>query len=240
MLLEGVRLVEEALKAGFPPDYVLASEDLDSTERGRSLRAALEASPTPLIEVSPDLLAQAADTQEPQGILAIQTIPRPSAPEDADLLLLLDGIRDPGNLGTMMRSAAAAGVDRLLLTPGTVDPSNPKVVRAAMGAHFHLPVELVDWAAVDDLLASLAASHGRPLEVWLADAGGERAHTRVDWRPPGLLVIGGEAEGPSPEARERATRSLRIDMPGRAESLNAASAAAVLLFEALRQRAEPS
>lgn len=234
MLLEGLRLVEAALDAGHRPAFSLASDLLDASARGAALRSRLIEAGAPPIPVADALLRQVGDTQHGQGLLAVLPIPELPLPDRPSLLLLLDGLRDPGNLGTALRSADAAGVDVVLLSPGTVDWSNAKVVRAAMGAHFHVPVRQLSWAGIDSLLAELEP---RP-SLWLAEAGGRLAHSEVDWRAPSLLVIGGEAAGPSAEARARATDSLRIRMPGRAESLNAAGAAAVILFEALRQRAE--
>jgi TrmH family RNA methyltransferase len=112
-----------------------------------------------------------------------------------------------------------------------VDVHNPKVVRAAMGAHFHLPITEMTWDGLAERLAGL--------DVWLAEARAGESYNRVDWRKPCALVIGSEAEGPSDAARRFAPRRVHIPMPGRAESLNAAVAAGVLLFEAARQRRLP-
>jgi TrmH family RNA methyltransferase len=142
--------------------------------------------------------------------------------------LILDLLRDPGNLGTILRSAEAAGVGQVILTPGTVDLYNPKVVRGGMGAHFRLAATHLDWAAAS------ARAVGRA--VWLADMAGERRYDEVDWTAPSSLIVGGEAEGYSQEAASLATGTVRIPMEGGAESLNAAMAATVILFEAARQR----
>ena len=137
-------------------------------------------------------------------------------------------MRDPGNLGTILRSAEAAGVGQVLLAPGTVDAYNPKVVRGAMGAHFRLPLESLDWPAIAERVAGRA--------VWLADAAGEIAYDQVDWTAPSALIVGGEAAGAGQRAAELATGRVCIPMTGGAESLNAAMAATVILFEAARQR----
>ena len=171
-------------------------------------------------------LAACANTQTPQGVLAVA--PFVQLPSRPGLCLIVDGLRDPGNLGTILRSAEAAGVGEVLLAPGSVDAYNPKVVRGAMGAHFRLPVAGLDWPAIGEKVA------GRP--VWLADAQGETPYDAVDWTEPATLIVGGEAAGAGREAAELATGNISIPMAGGTESLNAAMAATAILFEAARQR----
>ncbi|MFQ5615604.1 MAG: TrmH family RNA methyltransferase, partial [Anaerolineales bacterium] len=124
--------------------------------------------------------------------------------------------------------AAAAGVDGALLSPGSVDPHSPKVVRAAMGAHFRLPIHPLPWPEICQQTASL--------RVYLADTNAPLAYTDADFRTPLALIVGGEAEGVTSEAWKLSPAGVRIPMPGDTESLNAAVAAAVLMFEAIRQR----
>jgi RNA methyltransferase, TrmH family len=233
MRLEGVRLVEESVASGFLPAFVLVTDALDATPRGAVLRDRLREAGVPVLDVAPDVFAGVADTVTPQGILAVVGIPDIPLPPSPSFVLVVDGLRDPGNLGAILRSADAAGVDGCLLTPGTIDATAPKVLRAAMGAHFRLAVARADWDVVGEI-----AGVGR-LAAWIADTGGEVAYTDVDWTAPSALVIGGEADGPSPAALALG-RTVRIPMPGAAESLNAAAAAAVLVFEAVRQRADSS
>jgi TrmH family RNA methyltransferase len=144
------------------------------------------------------------------------------------LILIIDRLRDPGNLGTILRSAEAAGAGLVCLAPGTVDPYNPKVVRGAMGAHFRLPLANPDWPAIANRVTGRA--------VWLADAAGDVTYDAVDWTQPSALVVGGETTGVGREASLLATGRVSIPMATGAESLNAAMAATVLLFEAARQR----
>jgi TrmH family RNA methyltransferase len=231
-VVEGVRLAEEAVRAQIAPQLVLHTDHLDA--RGRATLDQLARLGASVEVVSPQVMAAISDTQTPPGLLAV--LPLPSAfrlpPSSLSFALLLDRLSDPGNLGTLLRTAAAAGVPAVFLAPGTVDAYNPKVVRAAMGAHFHLPLVEVGWDELPDLLSGL--------EVWLAEARQGEAYDRVDWRKPCALVIGSEAEGPSEVARQLTPRRVHIPMPGPAESLNAAVAAGVILFEIARQRRPPS
>jgi len=229
-VIEGVRLAEEAARAGAAPRLVLHTDDLDA--RGRAALAALAATGAAVEAVSPAVMAAASDTRNPAGLLAVLPQPALLVPDSLTLALVLDGLADPGNLGTALRTAAAAGVEAVFLTPGTVDAFNPKVVRAAAGAHFQVPIVAAVWDALPSQLAGLA--------VWRAEANGDTPYDQVDWRPPSALLIGAEADGPGPQAQALAPRTTRIPMPGRAESLNAAIAAGVLLFEAVRQRIRES
>jgi TrmH family RNA methyltransferase len=131
----------------------------------------------------------------------------------------------------MLRTALAAGVQLVLLTGGTVDPFNPKVVRAAAGAHFHLPIQTVTPA---DLPAAVEG-----LDLWLAEARAGTPYARVDWRAPCALIIGSEARGPGAAVRALPARRVHIPTAQQSESLNAAAAAAVILFEIARQRGLP-
>ncbi|MGC8837009.1 MAG: TrmH family RNA methyltransferase [Anaerolineae bacterium] len=230
-LIEGVRLVEEALRVGSIPTLAFFSPALEATPRGQALLQALQALPGARERVFPAsdaVLQSLSDTVTPQGIVAAVPFPQPP-PGPPGLLLMLDRLRDPGNLGTVLRTALAAGVEEVWLSLGTVDPYNPKAVRAAMGAHFRLPLRpRVRWDEVH------MRAFGRP--IWLATAHGGTPYDRVDWRTPCILIVGGEAEGASPEAEALATGRVHIPMEEGVESLNVAVAAAVLLFEARRQR----
>lgn len=230
-LVEGVRLLEEAVKAGIPPAFVLYSDEILGHQRGQVLLRRLRQLTDSVFQVTDRVLQAAAATVTPQGIVAVMPFWEPPAPAAPTLVLVIDGMQDPGNLGTLLRSAEAAGVEHTVLTPGTVDPYNPKAVRAGMGAHFRLPITAADdWDAIASLIA------GRP--AWLADAQAPRPYYAVNWTQPAALIIGSEAHGASPEARRLATDRIAIPMAGGAESLNAAVAASVILFEASRQRAQ--
>lgn len=225
-VVEGVRLVEEALRAPGAPRLALYADGLDM--RAQTALEQAQARGAVVELVTPQVMAAASDAETPPGLLAVVPMPALAPPAPLSLALVLDGLRDPGNLGTILRTADAAGVQAVFLAPGTVDAYNPKVVRAAMGAHFHLPLLALGWAALPQRLAGLA--------LWLAEARAGTIYQRVDWRGPSALIIGSEAAGPSPAARGLASRPVNIPMPGQAESLNAAVAAGIILFEAARQR----
>jgi len=137
-------------------------------------------------------------------------------------------VRNPGNLGAILRTALAAGVEQVLLAPGTVDVSNPKVVRAAMGAHLRLPVAALRWEAIAEAVTGC--------DVWMAAASGETVYTAVDWTQPVALIVGGEAAGAGERARALAQGHVSIPMTAGVESLNTAVATAAILFEAAQQR----
>ncbi len=223
---EGVRLAREALAADVLPERVLLAEDAAS--EAVEVARALARRGVPVDRVSARAFRAASDTETPQGVLLVLPIRDLPLPRRRDFLLLADGVRDPGNLGTLLRTALAAGVQGVLLPPGNADPYNPKVVRAAMGAHFRLPLRRVSWEGVPPLLNGL--------QVFLAEAHAGVPCYRADFRQPLALVIGGEARGAGAEARRLAHQAVHIPMPGGTESLNAAVAAGVLLFEVVRQR----
>ena len=226
-LAEGIRLVEEALTANWPIRFVLYSSALSG--RGEMLLEKIKFAGLDVDEVSGDLLQAVSETETSQGILAVlelETLPLPISP---NFILVLDQIRDPGNLGTLIRTAAAAGGQAVLLPPETADAFAPKVVRAGMGAHFRLPIHSMEWEEIEQVCKSAG------LKVFLADMAG-RSCWEADFCGPLALIVGGEAEGASESARNLANTTVSIPMPGDAESLNAGVAGAVLMFEVVRQR----
>jgi len=232
-LIEGTRLVEEAVRAGVIPALVLYERSaLNRDARLRQLIAALEKRAPAVYEVTAPVMRALADTETPQGICAVAPLPELPLPAAPNLTLVLDGIRDPGNLGTILRTAWAAGVDAVLLAPETVDPFNPKVLRAGMGAQFNIPLASKTWDEIREYLSAVP-------RIYLAHAQGQMKYTDADWTPPCALIVGGEVQGTSEAARALATQTLAIPMPGHAESLNAAVAAGILLFEAIRRDSHP-
>ncbi len=226
-IAEGVRLVEEAAAVEWPIRYVLFSDGLG--KRGKELIGALTAKDIDVEQVSGDLLQSLTDTESTQGVIAVLHESRFPIPATPNFVLIIDQIHDPGNLGTLLRSAYAAGVQAILLPPGTTDAFAPKVVRAGMGAHFHLPIHPLSWEEIRQAIKSAN------LEVFLAEMKA-RSCWESDLREPLALIIGSEAEGPSEQGHKLANRKIGIPMSGQAESLNAAVAGSILLFEVTRQR----
>jgi len=221
-----VRLVEEALAANWPFRFVLVGENL--SERGRALVANLQSHRVEVEIVANDLMQSVSETETSQGILAVLDQSQLPIPRSLSFALILDQIRDPGNLGTLLRTASAAGVQVVFLPPETVDAFAPKVVRAGMGAHFRIPIHPLTWDRIRTCT--------RGLIIHLAEMEGAVPCWQADFLSPLALIVGGEADGASQVAREMASSRVSIPMPGQAESLNAAAAGAILMFEVLRQR----
>jgi RNA methyltransferase, TrmH family len=223
-VVEGVRLVEEAVKADWQFQFVLFSDGL--SERGKELVKTLTANQIEVEETSGDLLQNLSETESPQGILAVLPLSNLPIPDSPNFVLIPDQIRDPGNLGTLLRTAAAAGAQAALLPPETTDAFAPKVLRAGMGAHFRLPIHSMAWDEIREQI--------KDLQIYLADMNG-RSCWETDLHQPLALIIGSEAEGASEEARKLTAQKIAIPMPGNIESLNAGVAGSVLMFEVLRQ-----
>jgi TrmH family RNA methyltransferase len=226
-VLDGAHLVGEFLEAGHRVDTLMVSRSsLDRPEVGEIVRRVPESS----VLVVPDRLFESLSTVDSAtGVLA--SVPAPGGspiPPDADLVLVLEDLQDPGNVGTLLRSAAAAGVRHVALSPGCAFAWSLKTVRAGMGAHFRL--NIVEGVEVPVLLGGL-----RGTSVALAgDA--KKSLYELDLRGPVAIVVGNEGAGLSAAARGAARVAARIPMPGMTESLNASVAGSLALFEVLRQR----
>jgi TrmH family RNA methyltransferase len=230
-VVEGVRLAEEALQARWLPQSVLFTSQL--SERGKDLVKRFADRGVEVEEVPPSLMESITDTETSQGLLAILPLRSLEPPAALNFIVIADALHDPGNLGTMIRSAAAAGAQALILAPGTADPFAPKVVRSAMGAHFRLPLIAMDW---EQIVWQCKAKACPPVQLLLSEASKGTPCWQLNLREPLALIIGGEADGASPEAIKAADQLITIPMPGKSESLNAAVAASILLFEVVRQR----
>lgn len=231
-VVEGVRLMEEAFQSGWATDLILISENL--SPRGKALIQQYENTNTSLEEIPFALMQKLADTETPQGIMAIVNQPAASFPETLDFVLICDGIRDPGNLGTLLRTADAANVQAVFLTTGTTDPYAPKVVRSGMGAHFHLPIFKTESEEIKTILSQQRS----PLTIYAASADARQTLWETDLSRPSAILVGNEAFGPTQTGKTLADQGISIPMPGKSESLNAAIAASILIFEVVRQRRE--
>src|SRR5215468_9124466 len=228
---EGIRAVDELLRSPLKVRGVLVSEQLSGDPRGQELRGRLKQSSIAVEEVGAREFESAAETESPQGVLAIAEMPGGILAElprtDTLRLLVLDAVQDPGNVGTILRTASAFGVSATFSLPGTVDLWNSKVVRSGMGAHFHHPCLSGTWNELDSFRAD------REIELWAADASGESVANLQP--PPRLaLVVGNEGAGLSSSARSRADRVIALPIASAVESLNVAVAAGILLYELRR------
>jgi RNA methyltransferase, TrmH family len=233
-LAEGVRLVEEALAAAIPVRGAAVSPALEGTTRGKALKQALAARGVPMIEVAPAELDALADTEHPQGVVAVV---EPKVWSLADLatgrgsvVLVLDAVQDPGNVGTLLRTAHGLGAAGVVSLKGTAELTNPKVLRGSMGAAFRLPVVAADTAAL------LAWAAERAVEIWVTAAGGTALGARESRssRAPIALVVGNEGAGVHADLADAARRRVGIPLAPAAESLNVAVAAGILLYEVTR------
>lgn len=231
-VIEGVRLADEALKAGLQPELILYSSSL--SERGRELLESLGADTTRIEELDTGLLDRVSATETSQGLLAVFKQPSFSTQEIREPILVLDQLRDPGNLGTILRGASTFGFHTVLLTPGSVDAYAPKTLRAGMGAQFKLIIhQHISAAKILDICKS---GSEEALEILLADSLEGKPCWMLDLSRPLCLIIGGEAFGAEPEIRQIADENVFIPMQPNNESLNAAMAASILMYEVHRQR----
>lgn len=231
-VVEGIRLAEEAVNSGVELLYAFFSDGISS--RGFDLIETIQNQGLPCYRLPDDLMDRITATEADQGLLLVIKPRRYDLPTSVDFFLILDEIKDPGNMGTILRTAKAAGVQLVIITPGCVDVYSPKVMRAGMGAHFSLPISILNWDEIMQFWKSQPASPG----LYLAEsAQGERIWN-LDLAKPLGIIIGGEANGASETARQNATRVVNIPMPGGSESLNAAVAAGIFLFEVARQRSQ--
>jgi RNA methyltransferase, TrmH family len=245
-LMEGIHLLEALLDAGIMPQEVYYQPDeMQRTPRGRALLARLlhasESESIHLIEVSERVMSALGEVQTTAGVISVLPLAafapeglrarRPAATRPA--LLILDDLADPGNMGTILRTALAADVDEVLLTTNCVDCFSPKVVRAAAGAHVALPIAMdLSWNAIRERMMVHCKNMPR---ILLAEAGSNEMYYEQDMTLPFALIVGNEAHGPSQAAHELATQTISIPLANGVESLNAAMAAGIILYEAVRQ-----
>jgi RNA methyltransferase, TrmH family len=232
-LAEGVRLVEEAVASGVAIRGAAVSPALEATPRGSGLKSALAARGVPLAEVTETELDALADTEQPQGVVAVVE-PRGWSLDDiatppGAVVLVLDAVQDPGNVGTMLRTALALGAAGVVALRGTAELTNPKVLRGSMGAAFRLPAA----PAEPEVLLAWLRTRGAELVVAAADGSPVAWVPRVG-RPPLALAVGNEGAGVGPILASAARRRVAIPLAPGVESLNVAVAAGILLYEVSR------
>ena len=225
-LLDGAHLIAAYRASGGVPEQLILSESGAAKAEVREVAAGVSAQG--VLVLADALFDELAQVATPTGIIALIHTPKPGVPPAGiERCVLLENIQDAGNLGSILRSAAAAGIPTVLLSPGCAFPWSPKVLRAGMGAHFSL--DIFDNVDLQALVPSLS---GRLI---CASGGAEKTLYQADLRGPLAWVFGNEGAGVSAELSAAATQRLRIPMPGKTESLNVAAAAAICLFEQLRQ-----
>jgi RNA methyltransferase, TrmH family len=226
-LIEGERAIVTAIQNGTDIQTVM----IDDERRGDispALVASLTNVASRVVSVTPALFTTIGDAEHPQPLIAIGQIPSADFPTHASGIVVLDAVRDPGNLGTIIRTACAAGIDGIALLPGCVDPYNPKSVRASAGTVTGIPIQ--GFQHIADLLARAFDDQSETVVI-AADASGATNFRDVDWKMPIALVVGSEVSGLSLDVREVTSHFVRIPMAEGVESLNVSVATGVLLFE---------
>jgi TrmH family RNA methyltransferase len=250
VFLEGVRLIEDAIEAGARFETVAFTSSLESSDRGLALLDALQTIPCRGAHVSKQVMDAIAETESPQGIAAIISRPHYDLSDvitkDSSLIIIADQLQDPGNIGTLIRTAEAGGASGLVTTRYTVDPFNHKSLRASMGAAFRLPIatdvspdsiaEMCRGLGVTIVASRPPSPKGKPVIEDAALADPVRVYSEVDFTKPLALTLGSEAGGVSKEIASVAEVFINIPMADGVESLNVAAAGAILIYETARQR----
>ena len=233
MVVEGAELLSVALAAGADVEAVYVAPEGADVPAVVEVTGAVLADGGRVFDLAPGVMERIASTVSPQPLLAVVSYGAATwaSVDGATLVVVCVDVRDPGNLGTVIRTADAAGVDAVVCCAGTVDPTNPKVVRSTAGSLFHVPV--VHGGTADEALAELAS---RGLSTVATVVRGGTDYVAFDWTRPVALVLGNEAAGLDDGLAASLDAGVTVPMAGRAESLNVGVSAAVLCFEALRQR----
>ncbi|MCW1969332.1 MAG: RNA methyltransferase [Anaerolineae bacterium] len=220
-VVEGAKLVDDLLNCGLRAEFVLLTDDTTDWQRTHPN--------TLCLRVSASLMREVSSEVTPPGVLAVFKMPSDIAfaTQTPAPILILDQLRDPGNMGACLRVAAGAGCREVLLAPGCVDAYNPKVVRGGMGAHGRLAIRSVSWAQIRQICRN------RP--IYGTSVVNSLPYDSVAWREPCAIIIGSEAEGMSDDAQHLMTQAIHIPMLNQVESLNAAVACGIILFEVARQ-----
>ncbi|KAI0564831.1 RNA methyltransferase [Gracilaria domingensis] len=232
LLLEGRRLISDGLDQRLKPiEFFYTSQALERGEDTASLRSAMRSRGAKDYMVPDAVIRSFSDTVNPQGLVGIFEKPHLTLPERPIMSLICEEVRDPGNLGSLLRCAAASAVQFVALTPGCADVWSLKALRAGMGAQFRIPVRQgMSWA---DIIAYMRKND---IRVCIADGSAGKSYSFINWSIPSALIVGSEATGPSEAAFGAAHEKIAIPMAMEVESLNVAMAGAVILFEAKRQR----
>lgn len=232
-IIEGIKVIEESIKASIGIKYIFFSEILFQADGGEAFFQKIK-DRKETVKLSESIFKQITNLDSPQGVLAVVEFRERNITDlykiDMPFIIFLDGLNDPGNLGTIIRTADAFNIDAIVLGEDSVDPYNSKVVRATMGSIFRVPLysirdndDFFDSMKKKDINIMTTSLNGKPLE-------------REDFKQGFVIVIGNEANGVRKDIIEKSTKEIKIPMPGGAESLNAGVAASIIMYEAMRSR----
>lgn len=232
-LIEGIKIIEEAIENEYPIKHIIYTDYLMESEEGRKFFSKIEGFES-LIYVPENIFKEISDTENPQGIIGVSNIVSRNIEEiymnTKKSLLFLDGIQDPGNMGTIIRTADAFSMDGIIIREGSVDPYNPKVIRSTMGSIFRMP--LYYSKGIDEL----EKLKSKGVNIYSTALGGSIPIYSVDFKEDFVLIIGNESKGASEEVFSLSDKLIKIPMTGKAESLNAAVAASIIMYEVMKQR----
>ncbi len=237
ILIDGARELQRALQAGVRLVEAFVCPALCRSEEARRVATALEERAAQCFEVSPAVLERLAFGQRAEGVLGVAQTPVATLDRivlpPCPLVAVVEGIEKPGNLGAVLRSADGAGLSAVLVADPRTDLFNPNTIRASLGTVFTMPVAV---ASAEEIRTFLGR---QGLAVYAARVDAPMLYTAADFRQPAAIVLGSEAEGLSPDWQGQHVQAIRLPMRGVADSLNVSAAAAILFYEALRQRGLP-
>lgn len=233
-IIEGIKIIEEAIENNYPLKNIIVSDQLLDNAEGQQIFKRIKDDEN-LVKVSESIFKEISDTENPQGILGVARFGLRDIDEienyDNPFLLLLDQVQDPGNMGTIIRTGDGFNIDGIIITEGCVDPYNPKVVRSTMGSIFRVPLY-----KVPNGINALHSIKERGIRGYSTSLEGSIPIYNVDFKEGFVLIIGNESKGVDKRLSTGADTLIKIPMPGKAESLNAAVASSIIMYEAMKQR----
>jgi len=233
-IIEGIKIINEAIENNYPIENILYTDQLLKNNEGVDFLNRLKDIYSP-IYVSNNIFKEISDTENPQGVLAVAQLQYRAIEEiklnTKPFLLYLDEVQDPGNMGTIIRTADAFDIDGIIISEGCVDPYNPKVVRATMGSIFRTPLYYTA-----NGLDELKALKDSGMKIYSTSLEGSIPIYEADYKGGIILVIGNESKGVKEDIQKMSDILIKIPMPGKAESLNAGVAASIIMYEVMKQR----
>lgn len=232
-VVEGIKIIEEIIDRDYPFKNIVYTASILENKEGKELISKIENIKN-LVCVPENIFKEIADTENPQGILGVANIQINKIDElninKTKLLLYLDRVQDPGNMGTIIRTADAFNIDGIIISDGCVDPYNPKVARATMGSIFRVPLYFVD-----DGIAEIEKLKNNGINVYSSSLIGSIDIDKIDFKTKSMVVIGNESNGVRRRIYDLSDKLIKIPMPGRSESLNAGVAASIIMYESMTQ-----